>query len=80
MERDWNKDLEKYEKFIEDIDLNKYAHLRKIKTVEQDLPHELLPLDIFYKHYWDTTEFKDYDEVFEIYWKEKLHSICNFIE
>jgi len=80
MRRNWNKALKKYEKFLEKIDLNKYSYLREIKTVEQDLPRKLLPLEIFYKYYWDTTKFKDFDKVFEIYWKEKLHSICSFIE
>ena len=52
--------------------MQKYAHLRTIKTVEQDLPRNLLPLEIYYRYYWDTTDFKDYDEVFKIYWREKL--------
>lgn len=36
------------------------------------MPRELLPLEIYYKYYWDSTEFKDYDEIFIIYWNEKL--------
>jgi len=80
MERNWNKDLKKYEKFLKMINLNKYSYLREIKTVEQDLPYDLLPLEIFYRYYWDNMEFKDYDEVFEIYWKEKLNNIYSFIK
>jgi len=79
--RDWEKDLKKFENFLKNIDIQRYAHLRQIKTVEQDLPRELLPLEIFYRYYWETTDFKDYDEVFEIYWSEKLNPhIYEFIK
>lgn len=81
MTRNWKKDLKKFEEFLSMIDIQKYAYLRQIKTVEQDLPRELLPLEIFYRYYWDTTDFKDYDEVFEIYWSEKLNPyIYEFIK
>ncbi len=81
MSRDWKGDLKKFENFLRKIDIQKYAYLRQIKTVEQDLPRELLPLEIFYRYYWDTTDFKDYDEVFEIYWSEKLNPyIYEFIK
>jgi len=78
MKRGWKKDLSKFENFLKNIDIGKYAHLRKIKTVEQDLPRDLLPLEIYYKYYWYTTDFKDYDEVFTIYWYEKLNHIWEF--
>lgn len=78
--RDWKKELRKFQKFLESIDLQKYSYLRQIKTVEQDLPKELLPLEIYYRYYWVSTDFKDYDEVFEIYWEEKLHYIFGFIK
>jgi len=78
---DWKCNLIKFEEFLRGIDLQKYAHLRRIKTVEQDLPRELLPLEIFYRYYWNTTDFRDYDEVFEIYWSEKLNPyIYEFIK
>jgi len=81
MKRNWQKDLEKYEKFLKNIDVEKYAELRPRKTVEQDLPPDLIPLAIFYRHYWDSNEFKDYEEVFEIYWNEKFNPhIRNFIK
>ncbi len=81
MRRNWKKDLARFEDFLGSIDVQKYAYLRMIKTVEQDLPRDLLPLEIYYKHYWDTTDFKDYDEVFQIYWNEKLNPhIYNFIK
>ncbi len=69
---DWGQRLEAYEKFLCGIDLDKYAPLRSIKTVEQDLPKELLPLDVFYRYYWDRQDFRNFDEVFKIYWFEKL--------
>ena len=75
------KQSEKFENFLREIDIQKYAYLRPIKTVEQDLPKELLPLEIFYQYYWDTTDFKDYDEIFEIYCSEKLNPyIYEFIK
>lgn len=81
MPRNWKEDLEKFEKFLGNIDISRYANLRKIKTVEQDLPKEILPLEIFYKYYWNTTNFKDYDEIFAIYWSEKLNPyIYEFIK
>jgi len=81
MSRNWKTDLKKFEDFLRNINLQKYAHLRQIKTVEQDLPRELLPLDLFYRYYWETTNFKDYDEIFKIYWSEKLNPyIYDFIK
>ncbi len=81
MLRNWEEELKKFEEFLSKINIQKYAYLRQIKTVEQDLPKELLPLEIFYRYYWDTTDFKDYNEVFEIYWSEKLNPyIYEFIK
>ena len=81
MQRNWKRDVKKFEKFLKEIDIEKYAYLRQIKTVEQDLPRELLPLEIYYRYYWNTTDFKDYDEIFTIYWSEKLNPyIYEFIK
>lgn len=81
MNREWKRELERFVDFLRGIDLKKYAHLRQIKTVEQDLPKELLPLEVFYKYYWNRTDFKDFDEIFNIYWSEKLNPhIYNFIK
>lgn len=81
MARNWKTDLKKLVDFLKNIEVQKYAHLRQIKTVEQDLPRELLPLEIYYSYYWDTTDFKDYDEIFKIYWREKLNPyIYDFIK
>lgn len=81
MVRDWKKDLSKFEEFLKSINMEKYYHLRLIKTVEQDLPKDLLPLELYYEYYWNTTDFKDYDEVFRIYWNEKLNPyIYEFIK
>ncbi len=79
--RDWKVEAREFENFLKNIDLQKYAHFRQIKTIEQDLPNELLPLEIYYQYYWDTTNFKDYDEIFEVYWREKLNPyIYEFIK
>lgn len=72
MTRIWADNLEKYEKFLKNIAIAQYSKLRTIKTVEQDLPNELLPLELYYKHYWENTNFKDYDELFLEYWSENL--------
>ncbi len=81
MVRDWERDLKKFEKFLGRLELEKYRELRAIKTVEQDLPQDLLPLEIYYRYYWDRTDFKDFEEVFKIYWHEKLNPhIYNFIK
>jgi len=81
MARNWKVDLKKLVDFLKNIEIQKYTHLRQIKTVEQDLPQELLPLEIYYNYYWDTTDFKDYDEIFKIYWSEKLNPyIYDFIK
>ncbi len=81
MTRNWKEDLKKFENFLKNIDIKKYAYLRQIKTVEQDLPRDLLPLEIYYRYYWETTDFKDYNDVFKIYWSEKLNPyIYEFIK
>jgi len=74
-------DLLRYENFLKNIDISKYSQLKKIKTVEQDLPKDLLPLDLYYKYYWIEKDFLDYDKIFSIYWYEKLNPhIYNFIK
>ena len=50
MVRDWERDLKEFEKFLGGLELEKYKELRAIKTVEQDLPQDLLPLEIYYRY------------------------------
>lgn len=77
----WTECLAEYEAFLKSIDVPRYSHLRAIKTVEQDLPSALLPLEIYYRYYWTGRDYKDYDEVFQIYWREKLSPhIYDFIK
>jgi hypothetical protein len=76
----WKENLKKFEAFLKEIPLKNYSYLRKIKTVEQDLPNELLPLQLYYKYYWETQNFKGFDEIFTIYWNDKLQYIYNFIK
>lgn len=81
--RDWKNDFEKFESFLKQIDLEKYSYLRRIKTVEQDLPRGLLPLKLFAKHYWENPDWsnpKDYEDVFKEYWDSNLHLIYDFIK
>ena len=81
MLRNWMQDFGKFDNFLKNIPVEKWSYLRQIKTVEQDLPKELLPLEIYYKYYWDSTNFINYNEIFKIYWGEKLSPyIYNFIK
>ena len=72
--------LKKYENFLEEIDLSKYSTLRKIKTVEQDLPKSLNPLPLIYKYYWEERKFLNYEDFFKIYWNTNLHHIMDFVK
>jgi len=72
--------LRKYEKFLEAIPLSRYSTLRKIKTVEQDLPKALNPLPMIYKFYWEEKQFIDYETFFENYWELNIKHILKFIE
>ena len=72
--------LKKYENFLEGIDLSKYSRLRKIKTVEQDLPKSLNPLPLIYKYYWEERKFLNYEDFFKIYWNTNLHHIMEFVK
>ncbi len=81
MDRNWQEELISFTEFLKNIDVEKYSNLRQIKTVEQDLTRDLLPLEIFYRFYWESYDFKDFDEVFRIYWNEKLSPyIYDFIK
>jgi hypothetical protein len=80
MARNWSGDLKLFEDFLLLIPIDKYAKLRSVKTVEQDLPPDLRPLELFYRFYWDSTDFKSFDEIFDFYWKEKLAPIMDFIK
>jgi hypothetical protein len=63
--------LTKYRKFLESIPLSGYREeLKDIKWVEQDLPKEMLPLESIFKYYWFEKRFLNFDEWFEISWKE----------
>jgi hypothetical protein len=72
--------LRKYENFLEGIDLAGYAKLRKIKTVEQDLPKSLNPLPLIYKFYWEEKNFLSYEEFFSTYWEGNLHAVMEFVK
>jgi len=71
--------LKEYEDFLSKIDLSKYSDLRKIKTVEQDLPKALNPLPLIYRFYWEDKNFIDYDEFFKTYWDTNLSHIMDFV-
>jgi len=71
--------LRKYEDFLEGIDLVSYAKLRKIKTVEQDLPKSLNPLPLIYRFYWEEKDFLSYEDFFKTYWEGNLHAVMEFV-
>lgn len=64
-------DLKKYRRFLGTIPLDKYREeLKDIKWVEQDLPREMLPMASIFKYYWEERSLLDFEEWFEIFWKE----------
>ncbi|NPA32531.1 MAG: TaqI family restriction endonuclease [Aquificae bacterium] len=75
-----SKGLKEFEEFLKGIDLKKYEDLRKIKTVEQDLPKPLNPLPLLYGYYWEKRDFIDFDEFFNKYWKQNPEALMEFIE
>jgi len=78
----WQTRHEQFESFLQNLPLENYASLRKIKTVEQDLPRPLIPLDLFYALYWESeANFPPYEEAFARYWEERrCPHITDFIE
>ncbi len=80
MTRSWTQDLQKFEHFLRCHNLKEYSHLRHIKTVEQNLPRELLPLEIIYDHYWANTDFLDYDELFSLWRENSIDPIYRFMK
>lgn len=72
--------LKKYEKFLAEINIAKYSELRKIKTVEQDLPKSLNPFPLIYEFYWGKKRFLSYEDFFKIYWKNNPSAIMEFIK
>lgn len=78
----WQTRHEQFEAFLRNLPLENYAPLRKIKTVEQDLPRPLIPLDLFYALYWENeADFPPYEEAFARYWEERrCPHITDFIE
>ncbi len=73
-----------FETFLASIPLEKYREeLLPIKTVEQDLPKELIPLTDIYEQYWvdvdDVVSFMDYEEFFDAWWQSHLSPLDKFI-
>lgn len=60
--------LEKFEKFLQSVDLNTYREkYRPIKIVEMDLPKEIQAIGILYKIYWDQKKFLSFEDFYQEY-------------
>jgi len=75
---DWTQLLKEFEDFLSNIPLEEYKELRKIKTVEQDLPKQLNPMRLLYKFYWEQHNFVSFDEFFNAYWNVNISHIEEF--
>lgn len=63
--------LEKYEKFLASVNLDKYRHkYQPIKIVEMDMPKDIQALDIIYKIYWEEKRFILFEPFFKNYLAE----------
>ena len=70
---------EKFEKFLESVDLNTYREkYRPIKLVEMDLPKEIQAISLLYKIYWDKKKFLDFEDFYKEYLKTYRKDIENF--
>lgn len=59
---------EKFEKFLQSVDLNTYREkYRPIKIVEMDLPKEIQAIGILYKIYWDQKKFLSFEDFYQEY-------------
>ena len=85
MPKNWTQELSNYENFLSNIDVQSYSRFRIIKWVEQDLPQGKVPnlykegeiiklrhlqLASIYFYYWDNSNFLNFNEWFEQYWKD----------
>ncbi|MDP2704576.1 MAG: TaqI family restriction endonuclease [bacterium] len=60
--------LEKFEKFLQSVDLNAYREkYRIIKIVEMDLPKEIQAIGMLYKIYWDQKKFLSFEDFYQEY-------------
>ena len=76
-------DLEKFTKFLKEIDLNKYSDYKKIKIVEMDLPKNIQALDTIYEVYWDSKgvgliEPPSFEKYYKIYYASCISEIKEF--
>ncbi|PJE57440.1 MAG: hypothetical protein COU82_01985, partial [Candidatus Portnoybacteria bacterium CG10_big_fil_rev_8_21_14_0_10_38_18] len=73
------KNLIKFEKFLQSVDLNAYRDKYKsIKIVEMDLPKEIQAIPLLYKVYWDEQRFLNYDEFYKEYFGKYRREITVF--
>lgn len=70
---------EKFEKFLESINLNAYREkYRPIKIVEMDLPKEIQAISLLYKIYWDRKKFLDFGYFYKEYLNVYKAELENF--
>lgn len=60
--------LEKFEKFLQSVDLNAYREkYRPIKLVEMDLSKEIQAIAMLYKVYWSQKRFLNFEDFYQEY-------------
>src|SRR4030065_2002049 len=71
--------LNKFEKFLQSVDLNAYrGKYRPIKLVEMDLPKEIQAIAMLYQVYWNQKKFLNYDDFYKEYLKKYKTEIESF--
>lgn len=71
--------VEKFEKFLESVNLKGYRQkYSRIKIVEMDLPKEIQAIELLYRVYWDEKKFLTYEDFYKQYLKEKAGKLEEF--
>lgn len=71
--------LQKYEKFLRSVDLDKYRkRYQPIKIVEMDLPKDIQALDIIYRIYWDEKKIIPFEKFYKKYLTEHKENLETF--
>lgn len=75
-------DLDKFEEFLKQIDLNKYRKLySKIKLVELDLPRNIQAINHLYEYYWTKRDgYLGYEDFYKQYLDDLQKEIEEFRE
>jgi len=71
--------LEKFNKFLQSIELKAYREKYvPIKIVEMNLPKNIRAIELLYRVYWNEKKFISFDDFYKIYEKEKGRELRKF--